>query len=241
MRFEKHRLNEEENDILLTEGIEDVGIFKAVFLAGIAGAGKSYVASKVRSGLIEPRVVNTDTWVEYFGNDYNSFYDTSKKLVKKQLALYVNSMLPLICDQTSTNFNTVLRRQHILERMGYDTSMIFVNTSLDVAIERASKRERQVPKDEVVKYYERMTKIKPHLKSKFGIYMEIKNDDGELTDEIIQKAFKRMMFFYTAPVENPLGQQAIEIMKKNGWKYLSPNIHTMDDIKTYTDRWYSKE
>ena len=240
MRLENYNVNE-NYDNLINEGIEDVGIFKAVFLAGIAGAGKSYVSSKVRSGLIEPRVVNTDTWIEYFGNDYYAFYDTSKKLVRKQLSLYVNSMLPLICDQTSTNFNTVLRRQHILERMGYDTSMIFVNTSLEKSIERASKRERQVPKDEVIKYYERMSKIKPYLKSRFGIYMEIKNDDGELTDEIIQKAFKRMLFFYTSPVENPLGKQSIKMMKENGWKYLSPNIYTMDEIKTYTNRWYSKE
>ena len=44
----------------LREGIEDKGIFKAMFMAGHPGAGKSYVLRKVKSGQVEPRLVNTD-------------------------------------------------------------------------------------------------------------------------------------------------------------------------------------
>jgi len=45
----------------LTEGIHDKGIFKACFMSGSAASGKSYVISKIQSGFVEPRIVNTDT------------------------------------------------------------------------------------------------------------------------------------------------------------------------------------
>ena len=38
----------------LTEGIEDKGIFKAVFMAGHPGAGKTFVLNSIKSGQIEP-------------------------------------------------------------------------------------------------------------------------------------------------------------------------------------------
>ena len=52
----------------LTEGIEDKGIFKAVFLAGHPGSGKSYTLDRIKSGQIEPRIVNTDKFVEHYKN-----------------------------------------------------------------------------------------------------------------------------------------------------------------------------
>lgn len=45
----------------LNEGINDKGIFKAAFMSGSSAAGKSYVISRITSGSIEPRIVNTDT------------------------------------------------------------------------------------------------------------------------------------------------------------------------------------
>jgi len=39
----------------ITEGINDKGIFKACFMCGSAGSGKSYTLSKVKSGSIEPQ------------------------------------------------------------------------------------------------------------------------------------------------------------------------------------------
>jgi len=249
MRLEK---NINDKNVLLLESILDRGIFKAVFLGGIAGAGKSYVSSRVKSGLIEPRVVNTDTWVEYYMrvkkgliksdliNPHDLWCDTSKKLVSSQLTQYLNSMLPLLCDQTSTRASTVVRRNGILERMGYDTAMIYVNTTLETAIERVNRRERKVPVEQVIEYYENAKKIKPYLKAKFPIFLEIKNDDGELTDDVILNAFKRMLFFYDNPVSNPIGVDIMYTMKEKGWKYLAPNIYTMSEIKSIAGDWYRK-
>ena len=45
---------------LISEGINDKGIFKACFMCGHPGAGKSYTLTKIKSGIIEPRIVNID-------------------------------------------------------------------------------------------------------------------------------------------------------------------------------------
>lgn len=55
------KFNEWLNNELLTEGINDKGIFKCLFLAGSSASGKSYVLKKIKDGQIEPRIVNTDT------------------------------------------------------------------------------------------------------------------------------------------------------------------------------------
>lgn len=240
MRLDDFIVRDNEEYPMLTEGINDRGIFKAVMMAGIAGSGKSFVATKVKSGNIEPRIVNTDTWIEHYGNSYDKWVDTSVQLTKSQLTLYLNSMLPLLCDTTSTSFNTVLRRLQLLERFGYDVAMVYVHTSLETALARIARRERKVPEWQVIEYFEKAKKIKPYLKNKFQLFLEVKNDDGELTDEVIQKVFKRTLSFYESDIQNPLGVEAVKMMQENGWKYLSPNIYELSDIKEMAGRWYSK-
>jgi len=131
-----------------------------------------------------------------------------------------------------------MKRKHILESMGYDTAMIFVNTSLETSIERASKREREVDEKFIRKIYADIQKHKNFYRGKFDTWMEVNNDEGELTQEVINNAFKFMGNFYNSPVQNPIGQEKIEKMKENGWKYLDPNVTPMDTIKSTLSGWY---
>ncbi len=250
-RLSKFIYTQKENDCLLTESINDKGIFKAIMLSGIPGAGKTYTIKQVVSGNIAAKVVNTDTWTEFFMSTrkeqieksqltaHDLFYDESTKLATSQLTLYLNSMLPLICDWTSTSHNAIIRRYSILKDLGYDIAMVHINTSVETAIERMKQRNRKLTKEEIEDYYDLMRKIRPYTKSKFDIYIELNNNDGELTDDIIIKAFKRLSAFYASPVQNKRGVDAINMMKENGWKYLTPNIYTMDDLKYMTSSWYS--
>lgn len=244
MKFEtfcNNPINEEIEEIsLIDEGIHDTGIFKAVFMAGQGGSGKSYVASKINVGGVSTRVINTDTWVEYFGNSYKDFADNSRILSLSQLSLYLSSMLPLLIDTTSTSMKSLLNRKNLLERIGYDTAMIFVNTSLETSLERISKRARKVPTEVVIDYYDRVNKNKPKMKSMFDLFLEVNNNDEDLTDEVIQKLFKRMMFFYTSPVKNPVGIRHIDEMKSKGLKYLTPEIYTQEQMKKMSNIWHKK-
>uniref|UniRef100_A0A6M3K116 Putative ATPase domain containing protein n=1 Tax=viral metagenome TaxID=1070528 RepID=A0A6M3K116_9ZZZZ len=231
-------------NLTVNEGIEDKGIFKACFLSGSSGSGKSYVLSKIKSGSVEPRIVNTDKAFSLFGAEkwgegWIEIKDTVKKISKNQLSLYINSMLPLAVDGTSSSTSLILRRVGILESFGYDASMIFINTSLETAMLRASKRERPVDPEFIEKAYIEVEKAKSFYKSKFRIWIEVDNDEGQLTDKVILRSFKFMSSFYSSPVKNPIGTEIINKMKENGWKYLSPHIKDIENIKKIVDGWYN--
>lgn len=236
MRFDTYFQELEVN-----ESIEDRGIFKAVFMAGFPGAGKTYTVSKVKSGQIEPRMVNVDTYVEHKdpeGKNYMGFYDRAKVLIESKLVLYLNSLLPLAVDVTSAQTNTVIRRYNILENVGYDMGMIFVNTSPETAWERIQKRPRKVAREDFDNYYEQIRKTKNFLRNKFPFYIEVNNDIGELTDEAVLHAFKKVSYFYDSKIKNPIGQEYYNLMRRNGWKYLTPNVMPLSELKGIVSGWY---
>lgn len=236
MKFLSYIDNKED---ILNESIHDRGLFKAVFLIGSPGVGKSTILKKVTSGVIEPRIVNVDKFTEFLNiNDIISVYDKSKMLSKNQMTLYFDNVLPLFIDTTGVNINKLRNRINIIEQLGYDYSAIIVNTSLETALERNANRKRVVNPRVVEDYYKRFQMLKNDLKQLFNFNIEINNDNGELTDDIILKAFKRVFFFYDSPIQNPIGQERIELMKKNNWSTLSPNIMTTNSIKTLVNEWY---
>ena len=241
----------------LTEGIEDKGIFKAVFMAGHPGAGKTFVLNSIKSGQIEPRWVNTDkayiekarlekmdpdTLFKHFRENWDEGWplisDKVKRINKTQLELYINSMLPLAIDGTSNSISVLNTRRGLLEGFGYDTAMVFVNTDLETAIKRAAKRERPVTPDFIKDAYAEVTRNKSYYRSKFSDWIEVDNGDGELTPGLIIKAFKHMSNFYNSPIVNPVGIKQVSQMRENGWKYLDPNVRTMAQIKKMVSVWY---
>jgi len=236
------------NSFMIAEGINDKGIFKAVFMAGHPGAGKTTVLSKVKSGSIEPRWVNTDKafplFMEWWNTDWPRISDKVKTINKNQLAMYVNSMLPLAIDGTAAKASNVMRRKSILESLGYDTAMIFVNTSLETALERAmirgKKTKREVDETFIRSIYKDINKHKNFYRSKFDTWIEVDNDEGELTPEVINNVFKFMSGFYQSPLQNPIGTEKINKMIENGWKYLDPNVTSLDTIKNMLSGWYAK-
>lgn len=231
-------------EYIMNEGINDRGIFKAVFMAGTPGSGKSYVIGKIKAGQIEPRIVNTDKFFTIFdNNDWNNHWDKIadrvKTVNKDQLALYINSMLPLAVDGTSSSTSRIMRRKGILESFGYETAMVFVNTSLETALERASKRTRQVDPDFIRETYERMQHVKKFYKGLFNIFHEVNNDKGELTEKVIIDSFKKMKKFYDAPLKNPVGKRYMQEMIENGWKYLDPHLVELNYINKVLSIWYN--
>jgi predicted kinase len=225
--------------LLLTESIQDKGILKAIFMGGSPLSGKSYITSKIGPSDIGPRIVNTDKAFEFFGNNPDKM-DRTKQLTKKQLALYINSLLPIFVDGTSANPNALIRRVGLLESIGYDTGFIFVNTPLETSLKRLNQRERKVPEDVIKDMYVSTQKLKDFFKDKFNFFMEINNDDNELTDDVILKAYKKTEAFFNSGVSNPLGRELIAKMKENKWKYLTDGIYTLDFLQRLTETWYRK-
>ena len=211
----------------LLEGVYDPGIFKAFFLAGGAGSGKSYSAEKAtgsaagkfqwhddmntreltpgKTGPYGLKVVNSDEQLEFglmkakMHSDMTKYSDAEtmekerirkkgKKITKKREQLWINGRLGLIIDGTAKNPTKLSVTKQDLEAVGYSTYMIFVNTSLDIALQQNAGRSRKL-KDEVVRAtWEEVQLVKDGLANLFpGRFVEIVNNRAG--EDVFRKAF----------------------------------------------------
>lgn len=234
----------------LDESINDRGVLKAVFVVGIPGAGKSYAVSKL-SGAVSPRVVNTDKAAEYLsqklgrpvtGETWADFKDDAHRITKATLGNYLNSMLPLFIDGTSNDVSNILHRAGILESLGYDVGMIFVDTPLAVAKARAAARAkatgRHVDEDFIDRVHELAEQNRNYFKSKFQFFREIKNGTDELTDEVMLGAFRKTTAFFDAPIQNPVGQRNLETLRAAKDQYMVPQVVSKEELAKKLDGWY---
>lgn len=232
----------------LQESINDKGRLKAVFVCGIPGAGKTYTISAVNDPTINPRIVNSDKMFEFLGktgradigskSGWDAAADTVERTTKSQLAQYINSMLPLFVDSTSSNPSTLIRRKGLLEAFGYDVGLLWINTDVEVAIKRAAQRDRHVSEQFIRDTYERSIESKPFIQSRFEWNMEINNSDGELSSNAIAAAYKACGNFFTRPLQNVIGTRAIRQLSTESEKYLVPSIYSLNEINHLANVWY---
>ena len=231
----------------LVEGINDKGIFKAMFFAGLPGAGKSTVAQRVTDGAVSPRIVNTDRSYEFLLKKYGEQASPaawemlgapSKAINTELLANYLNGMLPIFVDGTSANPSAAMRRAGIAESLGYDTAMIWVDVTYETALARIEKRERKVNPDFVKHVYDSIEGNKELYRGRFGSnFIEVDNNSDNF-DQMEGKVFNAASRFFTEPVSNPIGQRLITDMEETGNKYLVPDVYSMEYIKKVVSVWY---
>ena len=94
--------------------------------------------------------------------------------------------------------------------------MIFVNTSLDVALERNAQRSRSVPEPIVVKSWKdvqsNIGKFSQHFKSNFVVV-----DNNNATEDVFVQVFKQIKGLLKKKVRNPAAHQWISMeMKRRG-------------------------
>ncbi len=140
----------------IDEGVNDPNIFKAVFMAGGPGAGKSYIAKQMLDGT-GLRQLNSDIAFKWLMNKTNLRLDMpddekeerdqvrarAKEMTKSQEELYLHGRLGLIIDGTGKDIAKISDINKRLKGIGYETKMIFVNTDLDTALARNRDRAKQ--------------------------------------------------------------------------------------------------
>ena len=201
----------------LQEGVYDPNILKAFFLAGGPGSGKSYVVKRTTGGL-GMKVVNSDLAFEKKLNDAGLTTDLreldpevrdevrgrAKKITAKQKANYLNGRLGLIIDGTGKDYDKIATQATELKQLGYDVHMIFVNTSLDTALERNAKRDRKVPESLVIKSWNDVQKNIGKF-SQFFRRNFIVVDNNDSKEDVMGPVFKQVMSLAKAKVQNPTG------------------------------------
>ena len=177
---------------LIQEGVYDPGIFKAVFLMGGPGSGKSTVVDGLGLKALGLKLVNTDksfeTGLKKAGQTLDlklvpaEVRDPIRKKAKRQttrmMDRYIEGRLGLIFDTTSANSSKIKAYKNMLDRLGYESKMVYVSTSLDNALKRNQMRPRKLPDEIVHKDYQNSQKNIVIMKKMFGKdFVQVTNDD----------------------------------------------------------------
>ena len=211
----------------LLEGLQDPNIFKAFFLAGGPGSGKSYVV-RYTTGGTGLRVVNSDDVFEKYLKDAGLSLKMppeeweanqkerarAKKVTKNRRDNYVEGRIGMVIDGTGAKYDEIRQQKADLEAIGYDTHMIFVNTSLDVALERNAKRERTVPEDVAITSWKAVQGNLGKFSSLFrGSFVPVDNNQAD--DDIEMSTFKEVKRLLKKKVTNTRAKSWIEMEMKN--------------------------
>jgi len=224
------------HDILeqhIEEGPNDPHIFKAVFLAGGPGSGKSFVANRMLAGS-GLKSVNSDEIYEYLMQKHDmdmgdpgviaspqgqETRDRAKSLTKKRKDIYLDGRLGLIIDGTGKDVAKVSKANKALKDLGYETLMIFVNTSEAVAQQRNQARARSIPSEMVTKMWQSVQQNIMKFQQLFGAanFLVVDNSGG-LEDpdraENFQEVDKNLRKFLSTPPKMPAAKRWIQDNKK---------------------------
>lgn len=223
----------------LNEGVHDKGILKAFFMAGGPGSGKSYVATEIfdfPKGSISSvsyatglKLVNNDNAFEKMAKDAGyelanmqdykdeewqklmDIRDRAKGLTKRLMDNYIHGRLGMVIDGTGKDYKKIAGHRQLLTDLGYDTYMVFVNTSLDVALERNNQRARKLPEEMVEKMWKGVQENLGRFQGLFGSNNMIIIDNSSY-DNIgaLDSAEKMIMQRMRDEVKNPIGKQWIK-------------------------------
>jgi cytidyltransferase-like protein len=234
-------------ETMLIEGVHDKGIFKAVFLAGGPGSGKDYVLSNTLDGhgLTE---INSDKALEFLmdkkGLDKrmpasetearDKVRAKAKNVTELRQRLALQGRNGLIINGTGDDVEKVTKIKSKLEELGYDTSMILVNTNDEVSaqrnIERGQRGGRTVPETIRKEKWDNVQNARTEYARLFSNnYMEFDNSEDlrQAAPEVVRdkkmemtQLFKNVQQFVTQPPQSPAAQEwvANELEQKDTLK-----------------------
>ena len=227
---------------LITEGVDDPGILKCIFLAGGPGSGKSFTAKEIfgvgKSDIASVsagglKILSSDTafeqalkknginpkdladiekndpnfWAYIAGETGDSIRNKAKEITQKQQAFYEAGRLGMIIDGTGDEVLKIRNKMDKAEKLGYDCYMVFVNTSLEVAIKRNAERSRSLPESLVREIWSKCQENMGKFQGMFGNnFIIVDNTEYHPISKSVQK---QVDAFLRKPIQNPIGKKWI--------------------------------
>jgi predicted kinase len=170
--------------ISLVQLLKEVqGAPKAIFLAGPAGSGKSYISSQLIPNTFE--VINSDDTYEEllkasgiglkqkdFTPDQLSqaskLQAQARKVTQDKLAKSVEDKNNIVIDGTGAASGPVLKKKQQLEDLGYETLMLMIYVSPLTSLERNQQRDRSLMPGIVLRTWRDVNKNIETYKQAFG-------------------------------------------------------------------------
>ena len=182
---------------------------KAIFLAGPAGSGKTFVTKQIiPSDLI---VINVDdayeellraaglgTKIADFSQDQLSqaaqMMGRAQKATKEKFAQMSAAKNNIVIDGTGAASKPLLKKKQELEALGYDTMMLMIWVSPYTSLKRNASRDRALPPGIVLRTWAGVNQNMDTYKEIFGDKFILVNNDPEGKAEYDPETAKRMFF-----------------------------------------------
>jgi len=214
----------------ITEGVNDPSIFKAVFLAGGPGSGKSFIVGKTALSALGFKVINSDdafeaalakagmkpTPEDICTPKGQELRGRAKALTKTKMGLAQDGRLGLVIDGTGKDYEKIVKQAAALREIGYEVAMIFVNTDLDSALTRNRMRSRSLPDTVVEKMWKDVQKNLGKFQNFFRQQMYIvDNSEGSNYEGAVLGTYKKIS---TWAKRKPESSAAIQWIKSQRHK-----------------------
>ena len=218
----------------LAEGVYDKNIFKAFFLAGGPGSGKSWVSAKTLSGA-GMKVINSDSAFETMlkrermSLDMKGYSEAelirrdeirkkAKRMTAASLGPAIEGRLGLILDSTGRDIPRIEFERRTMESLGYDTFMVFVNTTLEVAMARNNLRKRKLPDAIVIQNHKEVQGNIGKLQNMFGASNFSIVDNNKKAEDVNPKVYKAIRKLVNRDPQSKAAKDWIarELAKKSG-------------------------
>ena len=190
---------------------------KVIFLAGGAGSGKSNVVKKLKLEGQGFKIVNSDISLEWLKKNSGLPADMkdltkeqrstlgklgaeSRKIARRKMMKYQGNGSGVVIDGTGGSMKQMQKLVKEFQDKGYDVSMLFVETSLDTALDRNRKRKERTLLDSIVKRnHESVQNNKQGFKEMFGNnFMEVNTDNITIKDPMPTSLVSKMTGFTTS-------------------------------------------
>ena len=182
---------------------------KAIFLAGPAGSGKTFIIKQIIPSNLT--VINVDdtyeellkaaglgTKIADFSQDQLSqaakMMGQAQKATKEKYAQLSAAKNDIIIDGTGAASKPLLKRKSELESLGYDTMMLMIWVSPYTSLKRNASRDRALPPGIVLRTWAGVNNNIDTYKEAFGDKFILVNNDPEGKAEFNPETAKRLFF-----------------------------------------------
>lgn len=213
---------------VISEGIHDPAIFKAVFLVGGPGSGKSYIEQKLGLSALGFVSIDSDALLSILMSKEglslkmppeeekrrDIVRGRAKQLTRTKRELGIEGRLGLVIQGTGNDYTKIVNLRNQLKSLGYETFIVVVNTNLDTARARNLRRDRSVPDNIVVQKWQQAQQNIGKFLNLFNQSAVIDNNgEGFETEPQIQAVYKRIMDWARQPPKLPAAQNWIADQK----------------------------
>jgi predicted kinase len=186
---------------------------QAIFLAGPAGAGKSFISKSLP--LSKFQVINVDDTYEELlkasgmGMKQKDFdpeqlsqaaklMGQAQKTTKEKYTKALENLNDIIIDGTGAASRPLLKKKAELEALGYETMMVMIYVSPMTSLERNANRDRSLMPGIVLRTWRDINQNIDIYKQAFGDNLVIINNDPKDADKSFDSQEIKRRFFDTS-------------------------------------------